>query len=141
MALTATLVLTPTTVTTGPNKVNCALTVSNAGAAALAVTSIFPTATPSGANVQSVPVLHGLPPIGQGQTTSVAASGTLLFQWDEVVFAPLLLSGNGLPSSPSSYAYSIGAQCTAADGTTFSPTAQTLTVASSFSSGGSGAID
>ncbi len=128
MAMSATISITPSSVTTGPQQVAVNLTVSNSGTQPVSVTSILPTASPSGANPESVSVLHGMPFIGPGSTVAVPGGGSLVFQWTEVLYAPVRLGGSGFLSSPSSFQYSIGAIVQSNDGSVFTPTAATLTV-------------
>lgn len=120
MAMTATISALPTTVLINQPS-NMTLTISNSGGAAVNVTGIQPTVIPTGATFAAAGV--GVPAISVGVPVSVPASGSLVFPFSVVFFAPStgpIGAGNGT--------YSVGAVCETSDGSVFSPTAATVTV-------------
>jgi len=114
MAMTATIALS--TATSYINQVvNCSLTVSNSSGSTVSMTSITPTVKATGDGL-GAPAGLGLVPLSTGFSTSVAASGSTVFTFSVVLF------------SPSATTYDVGAQCLSSDGSSFAPTATTLTV-------------
>lgn len=120
MAMTATISALPTTVLINQPS-NMTLTISNSGGAAVTVVGIQPTAIPTGATNASCGI--GVPAISSGFNVSVPASGSLVFPFSVVFFAP----STG-PIGAGSGTYSVGAVCETSDGSVFSPTAATVTV-------------
>lgn len=124
MAMTATISLSPSTVLIN-QPVNAALTVSNSGGAAVTMTSIVPLVYATGLTAATSAVSCGIgeAPLGPGQVISVPASGSVIFPFSVVFFAPStgpIGAGNGT--------FSIGAACQSNDGSNFAPTAATVTV-------------
>jgi len=127
MAMSATLALSSATVTSGQS-FGVSLTVSNTGASAVNVLSIDPSVSVVSLTNQTVSSGQGAPFLSAGSVRSVPPSGSLVFTWNDVVYAPAPLSGNGFAWDPSSIQYSVSAVVRSDDGSVFSPTAQTLTV-------------
>lgn len=127
MAMSATIALSQSSIPSGV-PVGVVLTVSNSGASAVGVLSIDPSLSPVGQNNQAVPGVQGVPYTGPGSSVSVPAGGSLVFQWNDAVYEPQTLGGNGFAWDPSSIQYSVSALIRTADGSVFSPAAATLTV-------------
>ncbi len=125
MAITASVALSSATATTG-QRVSVALTVSNSGGSAVDVTCIRPMMSPASSTLETTSVAQGTVPLGPGQTTSVAASGSTVFAYDVLPFAPT--SGYGL-AMPASQVYDVGATVYTSDGAVTDATSTTLTVA------------
>lgn len=123
MAMTAVLTLTKSTVLV--NQLDIAtVTVSNSSmSTAYSVLTIQPivTVTATGQRMDAAGV--GVPDLGPGVTVSVPALGSLTFPFGLCFFSPstgLLGAGSGT--------YTVGAQCSASDGTNFAATPATVTV-------------
>jgi hypothetical protein len=124
MAVTASIALGSSTLYP-EQQTTATLTVSNSGGAAVLVTGIQPTCTPSGLTNQAVAVALGNPPFGGAFNQSVAASGSTTFSFGVVAHAPT--SGYGL-AEPSQQLYSVGATVYTNDGSVTVATPSTLTI-------------
>lgn len=124
MAMTATLVVSPATVIIN-QAISCSLTVSNSGGAAVNVLSVQPNAIVHG----SSPVDYveasalGVVNLGPGAVVTVPASGSVVYGFSVVFFAP----STG-PIGAGTGTFDIGALVSTSDGSNFTPTAQSVTV-------------
>lgn len=139
MAVTGAIVCTPSALTmpwgaTGSGQANqggipvvdCALTLTNGGAADVQITACEPYAQINGAG--AVPCLLGVPPVSRGATVNIpASSGTLVLHFGFRPEAPTFAS-DGLPGSYSSLTYTLGAFCQFSDGTTALSFTQTIVI-------------
>jgi len=123
MALTATIEVNPSTVLIN-QQASATLTVSNSGGGAIDLLSVTPTAVFTGTAVPAqASVGLGSVPLSSGFVTSVPAGGDLVLSFSCVFFSPSTgIDGTG------SGTYDIGAVILAADGSIFSPSADTVTV-------------
>lgn len=124
MAITATTALSSATAKSG-QVVTATVTVTNSGGAAVSVLGMQPTAPINGATAGSTSIALGVPPLGPGMTTSVAASGTLALSFGVVAHEPT--TSEGLAET-ASVVYSIGATIYTSDGSVTAATPTTLTV-------------
>lgn len=145
MAITAAIVLNPTTANT-LQQVAAALTVSNSGGSAVIVTSVAPNENVAGASTQtSGAILLGQPNTGPGMNVTVPAGGSLVLNFSVVPIAPNVgvYNTNPFPSSgvggvpivplqpesqPAQQTYDIGALVSTSDGSVVSATVAILTV-------------
>lgn len=119
MAITATIALTPSSVSAGASPpVTVTLTVSNSGASDVTINYIVPIAEPNGSTKGSVPIGMGVPPLGPGMDTTVPAGGSLKVTWALVVHGP---------QAAGTVYYDIGAEVITSDGSITRPTVATLT--------------
>lgn len=139
MAVTGAIVCTPSALTmpwgaTGSGQANqggipvvdCALTLTNGGAADVQIIACEPYAQLNGAGATSNAL--GVPPVSQGALTLITASGgTLVLHFGFRPDAPTFAS-DGLPGSYSSLTYTIGAFCQFSDGTAILVTTQTIVI-------------
>lgn len=117
MSLSATISLSANSVSI--NQVfDATLIISNSGSSAVNITNVTPIGYLTGdASPGDAAVALGVVDLGPGAVIQVGASGTLAKTFSTCFFAP---SGDTT--------YSVGANITASDGTTFSPTPATITV-------------
>jgi len=125
MAITATVALSSATAP-AEQSVAATVTVSNSGGATVYVLNVVPTAPINGTTQNATSVALGMPPLGPGVTTAVAASGTLAITFPVRAHAPTTNTTN--PAVPASLVYSIGATIYTSDGAITVATPTTLTV-------------
>lgn len=141
MAITATVVITPTTYQAGSTPApGVSVSVSNSGAAAVVVTGLQFDYQDGSSNVINPPVAQPMPALGPGQTVSVAASGTSTIDGGTLAVAS---AANGRiaqmvppntaplttqPSQPLTYTLSVGCTVYTSDGAVTTATRDSLTV-------------
>lgn len=141
MAITATVVITPTTYQAGSSPApKVSVSVSNSGAAAVIVTGIAFDYQDGSGNVIRPPVAVPMPALGPNATVSVAASGTSTIDGGalavasganarvEQIVPPSGAPTNAQPSQPATYTLSVGATVYTSDGAITTATRDSLTV-------------
>lgn len=147
MAITATIAVNPSSITSPQQQATVTLTISNSLSTTVQVTGVVPTAAVHSGTNGSVPVLLGQPPIGPGMPLTVPATGTnLVMTWSVTAPAPIATTypinpfGQGsypggatitpqIPlSMPSSQQIDLSCLLYCNDGSTTIPTAATLTI-------------
>jgi hypothetical protein len=140
MAVTGAIVCTPSSLTlpwggnpsTGSQStqgtvvtVDCALTLTNGGSSDVQVTACEPYALLNSAG--AAPCALGIPPVGQGQSVNVPASGTLVLHFGFRPYLPQFAS-DGLAGGLASVTYTLGAFCKFSDGTIALSSTQTIVI-------------
>ena len=120
MAITSTLTISPSSGTTA-TQFTGTLVVTNGGASAVNIAGVVPYVNVAGSSQRATSVSLGQVPLGAGQNTSIAPSGTLTLTFRCQVHDRC---ANGSPGTMWD-AYDVGAVVVSSDGSTGNPSTVT----------------
>jgi len=107
MSVTASMALSSATCTAPNGAVTATVTITNTNSGVATVLQVVPTYPATGATAATSSMAVGMPPMGPGQTNTIAASGgTLTKSWQLIPNTPQ--QGGPTPGDPATQVYDIG---------------------------------